>query len=229
MAGRVLQMKILALILIVLLTIGLCSGASKCPGCTYIGNISMGGIWQILGGTTTTSDLTFKTTSAVGTTGADMHFLVGSNGTTEAMTILNNGRVGYGTAAPSGGFDSYATDTYFGTNGADNNLWYRGFNGAFVKFVSNTGFSSSYNGFGIVVDPTNVNSYPSWGLDIGGNRNAGPDLPALQDTFSINRKASGGSWVNFLIVKNTGVIGIGTDTPDATARLDITSTTQGFL
>jgi hypothetical protein len=55
----------------------------------------------IVGGTTTTSPLTFKTTSGVGTTGADMHFLVGNNGATEAMTILNNGNVGIGIASPA--------------------------------------------------------------------------------------------------------------------------------
>lgn len=58
----------------------------------------------VIGGSTTTSPLTFKTTSGVGTTGADMHFLVGNNGGTEAMTILNNGSVGIGTNAPSAGY-----------------------------------------------------------------------------------------------------------------------------
>ena len=37
----------------------------------------------IIGGTATTSDLSLKTTSGVGATGADMHFLVGNNGATE--------------------------------------------------------------------------------------------------------------------------------------------------
>jgi hypothetical protein len=54
----------------------------------------------ILGGTSTTQDLTFQTTSGVGETGADMHFLVGNNGATEAMTILNNGNVGIGVEVP---------------------------------------------------------------------------------------------------------------------------------
>ena len=54
----------------------------------------------VIGGTATTSDLTFKTTSGVGTTGADMHFLVGNNGATEAMTILNSGNVGIDTISP---------------------------------------------------------------------------------------------------------------------------------
>src|SRR3990167_7196125 len=54
----------------------------------------------LTGGSGTTQDLTFQTTSGVGATGADMHFLVGNNGATEAMTILNNGKVGIGITAP---------------------------------------------------------------------------------------------------------------------------------
>jgi hypothetical protein len=59
----------------------------------------------VLGGSTTTSPLTFQTTSGVGTTGADMHFKVGNNGGTEALTILNNGNVGVGTIAPRAKFE----------------------------------------------------------------------------------------------------------------------------
>ncbi len=54
----------------------------------------------VVGGTATTSDLNLKTTSGVGASGADMHFLVGNNGATEAMTILNSGNVGIGTVTP---------------------------------------------------------------------------------------------------------------------------------
>lgn len=54
----------------------------------------------ILGGTATTQDLTFQTTSGVGDSGADMHFLVGNNGATEAMTILNSGNVGISAVTP---------------------------------------------------------------------------------------------------------------------------------
>jgi hypothetical protein len=55
----------------------------------------------LIGGSSTTQDLTFQTTTGVGATGADMHFLVGNNGATETMTILNNGTVGIGTTAPN--------------------------------------------------------------------------------------------------------------------------------
>jgi len=61
----------------------------------------------IIGGSATTSDLSFKTTTGVGTTGADMHFLVGNNGATEAMTILNSGNVGIGTTSPDGSLHVY--------------------------------------------------------------------------------------------------------------------------
>lgn len=83
------------------------SGASSLyvPYTGATGNVNLG-IYNlvtptILGGSSTSSDLTFQTTSGVGATGADMHFLVGSNGGTEAMTILNNGNVGIGTIGPS--------------------------------------------------------------------------------------------------------------------------------
>jgi len=55
---------------------------------------------KIIGGTATTADLTLQTTTGVGATGADMHFLTGNAGATEAMTILNNGNVGIGTTSP---------------------------------------------------------------------------------------------------------------------------------
>src|SRR3990167_1875254 len=59
----------------------------------------------IVGGTATTSDLTLQTTTGIGADGADTHFLVGNNGATEAMTILNNGNIGIGTASPDGKLD----------------------------------------------------------------------------------------------------------------------------
>ena len=71
----------------------------------------------IVGGTSTTSSLTLKTTTGVGTTGADMHFLVGDNGATEAMTILNDGSVGIGDTSPDGTLDidsSIITGVNFG-------------------------------------------------------------------------------------------------------------------
>lgn len=59
----------------------------------------------IIGGTGTTSTLTYKTTSGVGAVGADHIFLVGNNGATEAMRILNSGSIGIGTASPASKLD----------------------------------------------------------------------------------------------------------------------------
>lgn len=67
----------------------------------------------IIGGTGTTSTLTFRTTSGVGTTNADMIFQVGNNGATEAMRITNGGFVGIGTT-PTTKFSVVQTDG-FGT------------------------------------------------------------------------------------------------------------------
>jgi len=63
----------------------------------------------LIGGTGTTSSLTYKTTTGVGTTGADHIFQVGNNGATEAMRILNNGNVGIGTTSPGAKLDVNGT------------------------------------------------------------------------------------------------------------------------
>ena len=72
------------------------------------GGVRVNGVWDlvsfvtsatgplVIGGTTTTSTLTLRSTSGVGTTGADIVFQVGNNGATEAMRILNSGLVGIG-------------------------------------------------------------------------------------------------------------------------------------
>lgn len=55
----------------------------------------------VIGGTGTTSPLTLKTTTGIGTTNADMIFQVGNNGATEAMRILNSGVIGIRNASPT--------------------------------------------------------------------------------------------------------------------------------
>jgi hypothetical protein len=52
----------------------------------------------LIGGTGVASTLTLRATSGVGTTGSDIIFQVGNNGTTEALRILQSGNVGIGTS-----------------------------------------------------------------------------------------------------------------------------------
>ncbi len=59
----------------------------------------------INGGSGTTQSLTYRSTSGIGTTGADHIFQVGNNGGTEAMRILNNGNVGIGISSPTAKLD----------------------------------------------------------------------------------------------------------------------------
>jgi hypothetical protein len=47
--------------------------------------------FTLFGGTSTTADLTFQVTTGSGTTGSDMHFLVGNNGAVEALKLTDTG------------------------------------------------------------------------------------------------------------------------------------------
>lgn len=71
---------------------------------TITNNLSTGvsGGQTLIGSTSTTSGLTYKTTTGVGTTGADHIFVVGNNGATEAMRINNAARVGIGVNSSTG-------------------------------------------------------------------------------------------------------------------------------
>ena len=76
-------------------------GASVNGGGYTLSNVvisaSSGTMGLVIGGTGTTSALLLRSTSGVGTTGADIVFQVGNNGATEAARIANNGNVGIGT------------------------------------------------------------------------------------------------------------------------------------
>lgn len=74
------------------------SGSPVTDKITYANLFS--NVGTVTGGTTTTSTLTLKSTSGVGTTNADIIFQVGNNGATEAMRILNSGNVGIATSNP---------------------------------------------------------------------------------------------------------------------------------
>jgi hypothetical protein len=70
---------------------------------------SAGTMATVIGGTGTTSTLTLRSTSGVGTTGADIIFQAGNNGASEIMRLLNGGNVGIGTASPDWQTTVYGT------------------------------------------------------------------------------------------------------------------------
>lgn len=72
----------------------------------------------LIGGTGTTSTLTLRSTSGVGTTGADIIFQTGNNGATEAMRIANAGDISIGTATPASIGGSYRTVTLNASGGS---------------------------------------------------------------------------------------------------------------
>lgn len=96
---------------------------------TITNNLSTGvsGGQTLIGSTSTNSGITYKTTTGVGSTGADHIFQVGNNGATEAMRMLNNANVGIGTSTPQSKVDiegglavgaTYSGTTAAPTNGA---------------------------------------------------------------------------------------------------------------
>ena len=125
----------------------------------------------VIGGTGTTSPLALRSTSGVGTTGADIIFQVGNNGATEAMRVLNDGRVGIGTNAPSYRFDvqtstnvTQARFSYGGTGGATitstnsgQAIWAAGFEYNGTAFVArSTAAASVYADDGYIAFTTNT-------------------------------------------------------------------------
>jgi len=179
----------------------------------------------VLGGSTTTSPLTFQTTSAAGTTGADMHFKVGSNGGTEAITNLNSGFVGIGYTSPSERLDvngnikiNNATDRLIlgntftiqsaATAGAS---WRRGFIGSNLYWNESAGNWQSYNAGG--GDVAGI-SFDNGGMSIIARD--GYTQPRTFTTAEVSAMAN----MTFL---TNGNVGIGTTSP--TAQLSQKSTT----
>lgn len=157
---------------------------------------------KITGGTGTTADLTFQTTSGVGATGADIHFLVGNNGGTEAITILNNGYVGFGINNPQRGVHIFGYD--------------------FLRVDR----SSATYGASLLLTRDNAGTVSSWMF--GPANIAG----ATGDAFSITDYGTATSGVigdtRLLITKTNGLIGINTNSPDDRLHI-VESVSSGAL
>jgi len=158
------------------------SGATR-PRTGYFGTSLFSPL--VIGGTGTTDDLIFKTTTGVGTTGSFMDFLVGNNGAVTAMRINDVG--GVGILAP----------TTIDAN-----------HGITIKSPTNTG----NHGLKILALNETVNMQIGWGI--------------IEGSSTLRITAAGGA-----ISMNTtsGVFVGGTSAPVATAILESSSTTKGWL
>lgn len=165
----------------------------------------------VIGGTGVTSDLSLQTTSGVGGDGADMHFLVGNNGATEAMTILNNGKVGIGTTAPEAPLDVSGINIV--TNTANGNLNLRVTDAFAADIGAQILFKSK-------VDAVGTYGYQA---SIAGRREVattGNHTGYLQ----FNTTNSSGTVAEKMRIASDGSVGIGTTT--ASAQLHTTGTVR---
>ncbi|HAE36356.1 TPA: hypothetical protein DCX66_00960, partial [Candidatus Nomurabacteria bacterium] len=202
--------------------------ANYVPYTGATGNVTLGTYSlttpNILGGTSTTQDLTLQTTSGVGATGADMHFLVGNAGGTEAMTILNNGNVGIGTTGPSElltvsksqADTTFAVENYSISN-ADVPEWELRKSNNNTLDTKTTTVNGNYLGQIAFkgVDTGNNWDYGAYILAVQ-EGNAGVYLPTRLDFTTYSSSASNGP---VLSLNSAGKVGIGTTSPTALLHL----------
>lgn len=182
----------------------------------------------IIGGTGTTSTLTLKTTTGVGTTNADMIFLVGNNGATEALRILNSGYIGINRIDPTYRLD-LKTETsqtnYFritGNNVGDTDGFFRITNytstsGIFAPIFWSKSSDVAYPGMSFISDVgTDTGTIPIIRLQARQNNTTVSTRPL----FSIENYTGTAK----LIVLASGKIGIGTVSPSV--LLELISTTE---
>lgn len=182
----------------------------------------------IVGGSGAGSTITYKTTTGSGTTDAHI-FKVGTNGATEAMRILNNGRIGIGTASPNEFVEINGGNVRINNTNGGEGIRFRSTSGTGNKtalyFVNNAGTEKwrmiqdmSANGTDDLRFTSNNNSTNVLALLQSGNVGIGTTTPAskldVEGGISIGATYSGttAAPTNGAIVE--GDVGIGTATPD---------------
>ncbi len=154
------------------------------------GDLIFSGAQKIIGGTTSTSDLTLQTTSGVGTVGADMHFLVGNNGGTDAITILNSGNVGIGTANPYSKISMGTTSPTVLSRIA----FYEAADGTQFRGIGMANPGGTY-GIGIWTDTTPTDSNPDVFIKDDGNMGIGTTSPNFKLSLE-GTSAGAGIYIN---------------------------------
>lgn len=173
-------------------------GGSYLPltGGAMTGNILMTSN-KLIGGSTTTSDLYFQSTTGAGTTGADIHFLTGNNGATEAMTITNSGPVGIGVSTPSTLLDVNGVITAIGGNSTNWNTAYSWGNHALAGYQTGTeSYISGLSLSGNTLTSTGIGS--AFNSTIGNIANTG-----YANTFTQDQTISATGAVSSLRIKDS--------------------------
>jgi hypothetical protein len=198
----------------------------------------------ITGGSATTSSITYKTTTGVGTATADHIFQVGNNGGTEALRITNAGNVGVGTATPTAKFEV--------NNGTSSNVTGINLTGSVDDFLqmnvqnTNSTGTKAQSGYAATAD----NGTTTTGFAWMGINNSTFNFPALYNIGAANDVTYIGSGQDMHIananqtksiilstgksttpffnermrITATGNVGIGTASP--TATLEVNGTTK---
>lgn len=198
------------------------AGTSTAPAWTAAGVLNTSLTTPILiGGTGTTSTLTFRPTSGVGTTLADMIFQVGNNGGTEAGRILNDKTLLWG-----GGVTTKTASTSIAEFYANGNF------GSQIYVINNTSGTGAFAGITITPDATNSSTYlrqnsattTTSGISVAGSATLGTG--ALSGiNIGTTQNAPIGLWTNNtqkMTIASGGNVGINSTSP--AAKLDVNGT-----
>lgn len=169
-------------------------------GAAWVMLQSGGAGWGLLGNTGTN-----PATNYLGTT--DNQALALRTNNTERMRVAGNGNVGIGTTAPTYAFDIHSFAVQPGVEVRNTNA--SGWSG--IHFNGAVGTERAHIGFGNASASTFAN------MGYVGTSSAHPFVLTTNDIERV-RIASG-----------TGNVGIGTAAPNASAQLDISSTSKGIL
>lgn len=184
----------------------------------------------VVGGTSTTQSLVYKTTTGAGTTGADHIFQTGNNGATEAMRILNSGIVGIGTPTPEGQLHVRGTSAnYFDRyGGTASHLVGRSARGTSASPSTTLSGDTIAIFSGAGYDGTSFGTQTSGSMRVVATENLTPTArgTAVQIWTTPNTMITPQERVR---IDHNGNVGVGTTSPAASAIMDLTSTTKAFL